>query len=35
MLLPPKYEDVIAMPPQSAAAAAAAGDVDPPAYSEN
>lgn len=33
MLLPPKYEDVIAMP-AAAAAAAAAGD-EPPAYTED
>lgn len=38
MLLPPKYEDVIAMPASSASssvAAAAAGDDGPPAYTEH
>ena len=34
MLLPPKYEDVIAMP-ASSSAAAMAGAQPPPAYSED
>jgi len=34
MLLPPKYEDVIAMPAPAAAAAASAGD-EPPEYTEH
>jgi len=35
MLLPPKYEDVIAMPAPAAAAAAASAGDEPPEYTEH